>query len=58
LIPFGLAHGVMGSGINLQGRGIKLCIRFNNLFDTVTLVNVLMTQYGLRCNLLLEKKKK
>jgi hypothetical protein len=56
LIPFVLAHWVMGSGISLQGRGIKLCIRFNNLFDTVKLVNV-MIKYGLRCNLLLEKNK-
>lgn len=47
----------MGSGISLQGRGIKLCTNFNNIFDTVTLVNVLMIKYRLRCSLRLENNK-
>ena len=57
LTPFVLAHWVMGSGISLQGRGIKLYTNFNNVFDTVKLVNVLMIKYRLRCSLRLEKNK-
>jgi len=57
LTPFVLAHWVMGSGISLQGRGIKLCTNFNNIFDNVKLINVLMIKYRLRCNLILEKDK-
>lgn len=57
LTPFVLAHWVMGSGISLQGRGIKLYTNFNNIFDTVKLVNVLMIKYRLRCSLRLEKNK-
>ena len=47
----------MGSGISLQGRGIKLCTNFNNISDTVKLINVLIIKYRLRCNLLIEKDK-
>ena len=47
----------MGSGISLQGRGIKLYTNFNNIFDSVKLINVLMIKYRLRCNLILEKDK-
>lgn len=57
LTPFVLAHWVMGSGISLQGRGIKLCTSFNNISDTVKLINVLIIKYRLRCNLLIEKDK-
>ena len=57
LTPFVLAHWVMGAGLSLQGRGIKLCTKFNNIFDTVKLINVLIIKYRLRCNLLLEKDK-
>lgn len=47
----------MGSGIRLKGRGIRLYTNFNNLFDSVKLINVLIIKYQLRCNLLLEKDK-
>lgn len=57
LTPFVLAHWVMGSGIRLKGRGIRLYTNFNNLFDSVKLINVLIIKYQLRCNLLLEKDK-
>lgn len=35
LTPLVLAHWIMGSGIILKGRGIKLCTNFNNIFDNV-----------------------
>lgn len=47
----------MGSGIRLKERGIKIDNNFNNLFDTVKLINVLIIKYRLHCNLLLEKDK-
>jgi hypothetical protein len=47
----------MGSGIRLQGRGIKLGTNFYDIFDMVKLINVLTIKYRLRCNLQLEKDK-
>jgi hypothetical protein len=57
LTPLVLAHWVMGSGIRLQGRGIKLGTNFYDIFDMVKLINVLTIKYRLRCNLQLEKDK-
>jgi hypothetical protein len=59
LTPIALAHWVRGSGTELQGRGLKLCIgSFNNQsIAGVTLMNVLMIKYRLKCSLQLGEKK-
>jgi hypothetical protein len=57
LTPLVLAHWVMGNGIRLKGRGLKLYTDSFNIPNTVILINVLIIKYGLHCNLLLEKGK-
>jgi len=59
LTPIALAHWVRGSGTELQGRGLKLCIGSfsKQSIAGVTLMNVLMIKYSLKCSLQLGRKK-
>lgn len=57
LTPLVLTHWVVGSGIRLKGRGLKLCTNSFNIPDTVRLINVLIIKYRLNCRLLLENDK-
>ena len=55
--PVALAHWVMGSGIKLQGRGLRLCAYSFSIPEVVTLMNVLIIKYRLVCTLQLDKDK-
>lgn len=47
----------MSNLTRLQERGIKLGINFEDILDTIKLINVLIIKYRLRCNLQIEKDK-